>query len=225
MMNAKYKVFVAGLLVAGFFSRERICDHFGFGPSNGTITESVADNPEEQNADHDYSEVNYQLGPDSLSSWNKANLQSSAGFSEQDVSARTVSYDLTQDITEGPIEIMWQELVDIDYELRYFEELDMEIYAPIFPEKIKALNKQEVIIQGFVIPFDAEEELLSLSANPYASCFFCGNASPASVMSMYLKNKRARYKMDDFKTFRGTLYLNSNDPKQFYYILRNAVEE
>ena len=66
---------------------------------------------------------------------------------------------------------------------------------------------------------------MSLSYNPYASCFFCGKASPASVMSMYLKDEDVRYKMDDFKTFRGTLHLNYDDPNEFYYILRDAREE
>lgn len=115
--------------------------------------------------------------------------------------------------------------MEINYQLKYFSELEMEIYAPVFPKEIKELDGKEVAIIGFVIPFDEEEQLLSLSANPYAACFFCGQASPASVMSMYLKNKRKRYKVDDFKRFRGTLHLNHDDPNEFYYILRNAVEE
>ena len=115
--------------------------------------------------------------------------------------------------------------MDINYELRYFKELDMEIYAPVFSEAVKALDGKEVILEGFVLVFDEEPDLLSLSANPYASCFFCGKASPASVISMYLKKKRKRYKMDDFKKFRGTLHLNHDDPNEFYYILRNATEE
>ncbi len=131
---------------------------------------------------------------------------------------------VTEPLSE-PIEIKWEELMDIGYRLRYFEELEMEIYAPVFPEAIKKLNGKEIIVEGYIIPFDEEEELLSLSYNPYASCFFCGKASPASVISMYLKDKGSRYKMDDFKKFRGVLYLNYDDPNEFYYILREAREE
>jgi len=115
--------------------------------------------------------------------------------------------------------------MNIKYRLKYFSELDMEMYAPVFPESIKELDGKEIVIEGFVIPFDEEQELLSLSANPYASCFFCGKASPASVISMYLKNKRKRYKMDAFKKFRGKLELNHDNPNEFYYILHNAKEE
>ena len=100
----------------------------------------------------------------------------------------------------------------------------MTIYAPVFSKELLALHKKKVIITGFVIPFDLEENLLALSRNPYASCFFCGQASPASVVSLYLKNKDKRYKTDDYKTFSGTLYLNEDDPADFYYILRDANE-
>ena len=124
-----------------------------------------------------------------------------------------------------PIEVRWDLLIDIEYQLKYFKELDMEVYAPIFSQAAKRIDGKEVILEGYVIPFDESGELLSLSANPYASCFFCGNASPASVVSMRLKNEDKRYKMDDYKRFRGILHLNYEDPNEFYYILEEAVEE
>ncbi|MEM9547870.1 MAG: hypothetical protein AAGA77_17945 [Bacteroidota bacterium] len=129
------------------------------------------------------------------------------------------------DFTSGPIELDWKILMDIQYKLRYFKELDMEVYAPVFSKEAERLHGKEVIIEGFVIPFDEEGELLSLSFNPYAACFFCGKASPASIISMYLKDDSKRYKIDDYKTFRGTLYLNHDDPNEFYYILKNAREK
>ncbi|MEO1516855.1 MAG: DUF3299 domain-containing protein [Bacteroidota bacterium] len=123
---------------------------------------------------------------------------------------------------EGPVEIGWKLLIDIDYEPKYFEEVEMELYAPIFSEAVKAMDRKEVLIKGYVIPLDAKGELYALSANPYASCFFCGQASPASVISLQLKNKGDRYKTDDLKRFRGVLVLNYDDPNQFCYILKEA---
>jgi hypothetical protein len=98
----------------------------------------------------------------------------------------------------------------------------MKIYAPVFPDGLKAIDGKQVIIEGFVIPFDEKGDILALSANPYAACFFCGKASPASVLSLYVKKKK-RYKMDDFRKFKGVLHLNADDPEEYYYILRNAV--
>ena len=145
-------------------------------------------------------------------------------MAEKDFLAQQLNETVEEWSQSDPIEIEWDVLMDITYKLRYFSELDMEIYSPVFSKALKALDKKTVIIEGFVIPFDEEEGFLSLSMNPFASCFFCGNASPASVISLYVKNKRKRYKVDDFKKFKGTLYLNQDDPNEFYYILRDAVE-
>jgi len=39
-----------------------------------------------------------------------------------------------------------------------------------------------------------------------------------------MKDGTKRYEIDDFKTFKGTLHLNYDDPNEFIYILKNAVE-
>lgn len=123
-----------------------------------------------------------------------------------------------------PINIKWEMLLDIAYRLKYFEKIQTETFSPVFGENIKALDGKEVIIEGFVIPFDEAGELLALSYNPYSSCFFCGNASPASVISLYMKDKNVLYDLDDFRQFKGTLFLNYNDPEEFYYVLKNVVQ-
>lgn len=139
--------------------------------------------------------------------------------------AQFVSYKEVEHLPARPIEISWDMLVNIQYQLRYFRKLDMEVNAPIFSQAVKALNGREVIIKGYVLPFDMKNNALALSANPNASCFFCGKASPASVISMYLRDRRKNYKMDDYKTFRGILHLNPDNPDELYYILKNATEE
>ena len=130
----------------------------------------------------------------------------------------------TTENQQDPIVLKWEDLIDINYKVRYFESLEMDVNAPVFGKTQKALDGKKVIIKGFVIPFDENMEYLSLSANPYASCFFCGNASPASVISMYMKDGTKRYQIDDFKSFKGTLHLNYDDPNEFIYILKDAEE-
>ena len=145
--------------------------------------------------------------------------------SEPAFQAQFASYSTVQQPESTPIEIRWRKLVSINFELKYNEEMETEMYAPVFGEEIEALDGKEVVIKGYVIPIaiDENEEVLSLSLNPYASCFFCGKASPASVMSLYMKKKK-RYKIDDYRKFKGTLELNVDNPTEFYYILRDAVE-
>lgn len=121
-----------------------------------------------------------------------------------------------------PIKIDWALLMEIEYNLKFNQASELKIYASIFTEALIAFDGKEVIIEGFVIPLDENGGMVALSANPYASCFFCGKASSASVMGLYLKKKKL-YKIDDFRKFRGMLKLNYNDPDEFYFILEDAV--
>jgi hypothetical protein len=223
-MNDTLKILLGAILIAAVFNREIFCEHLGFGPTRSHLTplaiEDDVKQPENQNRDTG----NYWV-EDALYHWDDQVLHWIPVNEKSEHRAQLVTYDEPEHPATEPIQLVWEKLLDIRYKLRYFSELDMKIYAPVFPKSIQALDGKEVVIEGFVIPFDEDEQILALSANPYASCFFCGKASPASVMSLYLKKKRKRYKMDDFKTFRGTLHLNHDDPNEYYYILRNATEE
>lgn len=161
---------------------------------------------------------------DSLYRWNRKKLDwSPIGI---DTIIRT-KLDLTHKKTSGsskPIRLKWKTLEAINYRLEHIFYLDSDVFKPIFDDTQLQLHGKDVIIKGYVVPFDKDNQILALSANTYKSCFFCGKASPASVISLYLKKKGKRYKLDDFKTFKGTLYLNQDDPDQYYYILKNAVE-
>ncbi|MEO0788838.1 MAG: hypothetical protein AAFY36_09260 [Bacteroidota bacterium] len=223
-MPKSVKLLLAFILCTLVLTQERVCEHLGFGravahqvPSgddelqNLSVTElpqvdiSTTNSPSHSVRDH-----------------------FSNGVTEEDSNhfkAQLISDTSTDLLPQQATELDWRFLVDIEYELKYFEELDMEVYVPIFDEVHQALDGQEVVIEGYVIPFDLDGNFLSLSYNPYASCFFCGKASPASVMSLYVRDEDKRYQVDDFKKFRGTLHLNYDDPNEFYYILRDAREE
>jgi len=121
-----------------------------------------------------------------------------------------------------PLTINWKLLMNIEFKLEYYDAYEIEIETPIFTEALKAIDGKEVTIKGYVIPIDEDGKLIVLSANPYSSCFFCGNASPASIMSMNLKQKK-RFKMDESVKFQGILKLNYDDPEEFYYILEDAI--
>lgn len=223
-MNNKLKILPAAILFAAVFIQDKICEHFGFGQTKYHDLPTDVNQPEGPITLDNLREGDYFIN-DSLYRWDDQLLRWVTVKDSEDFQSLLTTYSPTENATSQPIEIEWKMLMDIQYRLQYFKELDMEMYAPVFSKAQKSLDGQEVIIEGFVIPFDEEEELLSLSANPYASCFFCGKASPASVISMYLSNNGQRYKMDDFKKFRGTLHLNKDDPNEFYYILRDAREE
>lgn len=223
-MSRNLKIFVAAIFLVGVFTQDKICDYLGFGQVNSYEASTAAEHGKVLSALDSAFESDYFIS-ETVYRWDEQLMDWAIAKEMQEFRAQLADYSSANYPLSTPIEIDWKVLMDIRYKLRYFAEFDMEIYAPVFSKAVEALHEKEVIIEGFVIPFDEEGEFLSLSFNPYASCFFCGKASPASVISMYLKDKSKRYKMDDFKKFRGTLYLNPDDPNDFYYILRDAKEE
>lgn len=124
---------------------------------------------------------------------------------------------------DSPIVINWQILQAVEFKSKYLKEVNFEMLFPIFTNQLLKLNGQKVIISGYCVPFDKNNRKIALSATNYASCFFCGKAGPASVMTINLKNP-TKYKLDAFKFFSGTLKLNDSNINEFYYILEDAIE-
>lgn len=135
------------------------------------------------------------------------------------------SNNLTIDIdVNNPTEVRWEVLMNILYQLKYYSELDLSIFAPVFGPNLERLDGQTVVIDGYILPIDEEQGIWALSAFPVASCFFCGQASPSSVISIYFSENqgRTRYATGDRLSLTGTLTLNHDDPVELYYILKEA---
>lgn len=120
--------------------------------------------------------------------------------------------------------LSWSKLENIDFTEKYVKDVEGYMLFPKFPDFLKKLDGKPVVVEGYVVPVDKTGVTVALSANPYAACFFCGKAGPASVMTIKLKTKNTKYKIDDYVKFTGTLRLNDDDIKEFYYILEQAVE-
>lgn len=123
----------------------------------------------------------------------------------------------------GQTKITWKTLEGIGYSEKYVAKLEEKFKFPIFTSHLKSLDGKPVEVQGYLIPFDPTGKEIALSANPYAACFFCGKAGPASIIILKMKVPNKKVKTDMYKSVKGTLKLNYDDPEEFYYILENAV--
>jgi hypothetical protein len=122
-------------------------------------------------------------------------------------------------------ETSWTNLMDITFKDVYLESDDMYVYYPLFKEKQKSLDGQEIAITGYIIPVDVELNQYVLSAFPFSACFFCGNAGPESVMAVYFAQPDQTFKTDQRITLTGTLELNDTNVDELVYVLRNAKEK
>lgn len=125
---------------------------------------------------------------------------------------------------EKPVMLTWEMLFKVVLIEKYSKKYKMKVNVPDFDPSLLKLDKKEVFVTGFVIPTGIGSNTFTLSQNPYASCFFCGNGGVETVMTIKYKGKAPRYKTDDYITLKGTLELNSTNIEEFIYILNNAIE-
>lgn len=124
-------------------------------------------------------------------------------------------------IALGQKAIGWKDLEDVSYAYEYEAGLNLWYGKPTFGASVKALEGQEVVIKGYVIPLELSGGNYILSAYPYQACFFCGGAGQETVMELQFKSNKTRYKLDQQGTFIGTLRLN-DDELEVSYILEDA---
>lgn len=123
-------------------------------------------------------------------------------------------------------EIDWKLLAKVEWDDRYFPDYDEMVWYPDFSKEVLDLDGALVEIQGYIIPIDVASGFYVLSANPFASCFFCGGAGPESVVELQFSEElKGTYKTDEIATFKGRLKLNWDDLEHCNYILQNASEK
>ena len=118
----------------------------------------------------------------------------------------------------------WQDLSKVEWGVKYLDVIEDSIMYPSFDPSIMELQNAQVRISGYIIPVDISQHIYVLSANPNASCFFCGFGGPESIVELQLVDQSAIYSMDELLSFKGNLKLNWEDMMHFNYILENATE-
>lgn len=105
----------------------------------------------------------------------------------------------------------------------YDDILESYVLSPIFGNKIQAFDKKEVEITGYVVFVSEETNVIMLSRNDFASCFFCGAAGPESVMEVYMEPGMPALDRDRVITVKGVFSLNSDDPTKNFYLMEKGV--
>lgn len=124
-------------------------------------------------------------------------------------------------LVNGQQTIDWKTLADVKFTEEYSDELAAYLMIPEFGKSVKELEGKKVKIKGYVIPLDVEMNQYVLSANPFASCFFCGNAGPETVIDIFFTDKQ-NIRTDEYIEIVGTLQLNERDVYKLNYILDEA---
>ena len=107
--------------------------------------------------------------------------------------------------------------------IKFIKKADKE-YGEIMYPQVSPLLKQKaskrITMSGFVIPID--NTTFALSKFVFASCFFCGNAGPETIMGIKFKGATPKLKTDQYVTLVGTFRINENDVEDWIYHIENA---
>ena len=98
-----------------------------------------------------------------------------------------------------------------------------ELYVPEFSDEIKQLEGKEIVLQGFIIPFEGmlKPKHIILSSLPIDACFFCGTGGPETVAEVYLKDE-IKYTARPVR-IKGKLKINKNSVDEMMYVLKDAA--
>ena len=121
----------------------------------------------------------------------------------------------------GQTEVEWGTLAQVTYD--YIQNQDQNFWygKPTFSEEVQKLSGQEIIIKGYMLPSDVNNNTYVLSAFPFSSCFFCGGSGPESVIELNLKKRKQKFKQDQVVTVSGILQLNDKE-LELNYILEEV---
>ena len=108
--------------------------------------------------------------------------------------------------------------------IKFIKKADKEYGEVMYPQ-VNSLVKQKaskkIAISGFIIPID--NTTYALSKNVFASCFFCGQAGPETIMGIKFKGETPKLKTDQYVTLVGTFRINETDVEDWIYHIDNAV--
>ena len=182
------------------------------------VAENIVEPPSVEGAFVEQEEATTVISP-AEDVWSDTTLIGNVDFDEGFID--TVNYE----VIDGFSAINWKTLSRVKFKEEYVDSLEMLVPFPVFHPSVTKWDGQPIQIAGYVIPIEetGDSQLLVLSKNSFANCFFCGNAGPETVMDIKLKTPLDnRLKQDDKTTFQGRLKLNSTDLYYLNYILEEA---
>lgn len=122
---------------------------------------------------------------------------------------------------QSPDTLSWKLLSVIKFIKKPAKDYPEGVMFPIVNSTLKEKNKKKIVMSGFIIPIDNVS--YALSKNVFASCFFCGQAGPETIMGIKFKGATPKLKTDQYVTLEGNFRYNDNDVNDWIYHIENAV--
>ncbi len=117
----------------------------------------------------------------------------------------------------------WETFAEVEFEIRYIEELGYDVEYPIFNPEIMKKDGDIIELSGHYLPLDYGRQKIIISKLPFASCFFCGGGvGQETIAEIQFAEEPRRFIPDEILTIRGRLKLNQSDYDHMVFILEEA---
>jgi len=129
--------------------------------------------------------------------------------------------------TQAQNKNVWRTLGMIKFEKQFSENDGVaQSRKPRVEPMIQAMDGDEIIVKGYVIPLSGkmEQSHFMFSAYPYANCFFCGKAGAESVMEVFTKDDKKVAYSDEPIYMKGTFKYLGYKPNDLMFELKDAVQ-
>lgn len=116
--------------------------------------------------------------------------------------------------------LIWPKLYNVTYQKQ--ADAQGEFDKPIFSQEVLNLNRKEITLPGYMIPFEngTKADHFMLSSLPINACFFCGVGGPEGVMEVFL-TKPVSYTEKPVEV-KGKFVVNRTNPDRMMYVLEKA---
>jgi len=133
------------------------------------------------------------------------------------------SFSINDDVfVQGSLDTLsWKVLGVIKFVKKPSNDYPDGVMFPIVNSTLKEKNKTKIVMSGFIIPIDNVS--YALSKNVFASCFFCGQAGPETIIGIKFKGATPKLKTDQYVTLEGNFRYNDSDVNDWIYHIDNAV--
>jgi hypothetical protein len=141
------------------------------------------------------------------------------------VEKTTTGVDLSfLEMEDGAYVIPWKYLLRLQMDSSYNEQMAMVVELPVFNDTLKALEGKQVIVEGYYIPATEtkDNQIVILSAFPFAECFYCGKAGIESVIDVLSVKPLPRMKTDTKTRIRGRFRLNAENFDYLVFVLEES---
>ncbi len=125
---------------------------------------------------------------------------------------------------DGAYVLPWKVLLRLQMDSSYSDKMGMVVELPVFNDTLKALEGKQVIVEGYYIPATEtkDNQIVILSAFPFAECFYCGKAGIESVIDVLSVEPLPRMKTDTKTRIRGRFRLNADNFDYLVFVLEES---